>query len=407
MIPTLILLCLAQNLTLESLQQMALAGNPTAAQAEANARMATALTRQSGLYPNPTVGYYGDEIRGGSYAGGKQGGYFSQNIVTGGKLQAARKVAQLSAAEAKTAVELQRQRITNNVRLAFYEVLAAQRLLDVRNRLAHVADDAEETARQFANVGQMDRPDILQAQVEQQQAKLSQRIAQQDLESAWRMLAAVVGKPDLPRTELEGDLEAIPEINYNQLLGKTLAESPEIKLASQNIERTQASFAQAKKAPIPDLQLTANLSQDNEPVDLHRAVGLTGGVQIGVQLPIFNHNQGNIAAAKSEAEIAASELTRLKLRLTRDIASQFRAYDSARATVQQYKTEMLPRAEEAYQLYSANYNNMAGIYPRVLMAQRTMFQLEADYVHALEMAWQSAITLESFGLIDGLSLQSR
>jgi cobalt-zinc-cadmium efflux system outer membrane protein len=221
------------------------------------------------------------------------------------------------------------------------------------------------------------------------------------------MLAAVVGKPDLPRTELEGDLEAIPEINYNQLLGKTLAESPEIKLASQNIERTQASFAQAKKAPIPDLQLTANLSQDNEPVDLHRAVGLTGGVQIGVQLPIFNHNQGNIAAAKSEAEIAASELTRLKLRLTRDIASQFRAYDSARATVQQYKTEMLPRAEEAYQLYSANYNNMAGIYPRVLMAQRTMFQLEADYVHALEMAWQSAITLESFGLIDGLSLQSR
>jgi len=39
----------------------------------------------------------------------------------------------------------------------------------------------------------------------------------------------------------------------------------------------------------------------------------------------------------------------------------------------------------------------------VLISQRTLFQLEADYVQALENAWQSALVIRGFGLMDGLS----
>ena len=60
------------GMRLEELEQMALANNPTVAQVQANLRVAAGLARQAGLYPNPTVGYYGDEIRGGYLGGGKQ-----------------------------------------------------------------------------------------------------------------------------------------------------------------------------------------------------------------------------------------------------------------------------------------------------------------------------------------------
>src|SRR4051794_22349508 len=53
----------AQGLRLDDLERMALANNPTIAQVEANVRVAGGLARQASLYPNPTVGYYGDEIR--------------------------------------------------------------------------------------------------------------------------------------------------------------------------------------------------------------------------------------------------------------------------------------------------------------------------------------------------------
>jgi cobalt-zinc-cadmium efflux system outer membrane protein len=64
---------------------------------------------------------------------------------------------------------------------------------------------------------------------------------------------------------------------------------------------------------------------------------------------------------------------------------------------------MLPRAEQAYGLYQTNYQKMAGAYPQVLIAQRTLFQLEAEYVQALENVWQSSVVIRGFGLMDGLS----
>ena len=392
------------GLRLEDLEQMALANNPTMAQAQANLRVAAGLTRQAGLYPNPTVGYYGDEIRGGYFGGGEQGGFISQTIVLGGKLRAARRVAELEANEVETGGEIQRQRILNNVRASFYEVLAAQRLVDVRRNLAQLAADAAGTSRQLGNVGQADRPDILQAEVEQQQANVNAGIAQRNLQASWRMLAAVIGKPDLPLARLDGDLDAIPDLNYEESVAATLRDSPEVKLAQQAVERAQASLVQARKAPIPDLQLTGILVQSFEPLEIVPGpIGMQGGAQIGVQLPLFNRNQGNIAAAKGEIESAREELARLKLQLERGLAGLFRDYDSARVTAQQYKTEMLPRAEQAYKLYQTNYQKMAGAYPQVLISQRTLFQLEADYIQALENAWQSSLAIRGFGLMDGLS----
>lgn len=395
----------APGLRLEDLERMALANNPTIAQAQADVRVFAGQARQAGLYPNPTVGYYGDEIRGGYSGGGKQGGFISQTIVTGGKLGAARRVAELLTKEVETSGDAQRLRIVNNVRMMFYKVLAGQRLVDVKQDLSKLAGDATQTSHQLANVGQADRPDVLQAEVEQQQVDIGLRIARQNLRSSWRTLAAVVGKPDLPQARLEGDLEAVPELNYEEGLAITLRDSPEVKLAQQAVERAEATLSQAKKAAIPDLQLYGNLSQNNMPLveTSPRITGVQGGVQVGVQLPIFNRNQGNIAAAKAEIESKKQDLARLKLQLARDVANQFRDYESARATVRQYKTEMLPRAAQAYELYRMNYQNMAAAYPQALISQRTLFQLEVDYVQALESAWQSWLGIRGFGLMDGLS----
>ncbi len=392
------------GMRLQDLEQMALTSNPTMGQVQANMQVAAGLVRQAGLYPNPTAGYYGDEIRGGSFGGGEEGGFVSQSIVLGGKLGAARRVARLEAGEVETSGQVQRLRILNNVRALFYQVLAAQRMLEVRQNLVKLATDAVETSRQLGNVGQADRPDILQAEVEQQQANVSVRVAQQNLQASWRILAAVVGKPDLPVTTLEGDLEAIPDLAYEEWVATAMRESPEIKLAEQGVERAEASLVQARKVPIPDLQLTGILMQSYETLPTTgKPTGLIGGAQIGVQLPLFDRNQGNIAAAKGEIESAKQELARVKLRLERRLAGIFRDYDAARATVQQYKVEMLPRAEEAYRLYRTNYQRMAAAYPQVLISQRTLFQLEGDYIQALDSAWQSALLIRGFGLTDGLA----
>src|SRR5260370_30320059 len=75
-----------KTITLEELQQMALQNNPTFAQSAANIKAAEGRKKQSGLYPNPTVGYQGEQIRGGSFHGCQQRFFLPHNIPLGGKL---------------------------------------------------------------------------------------------------------------------------------------------------------------------------------------------------------------------------------------------------------------------------------------------------------------------------------
>src|SRR5258707_5260383 len=74
-----------KTISLEELQQMALQNNPTFAQAVANIRAAEGRKKQSGLYPNPTVGYQVEQIRGGPFHGGEQSVFLQPGVGLGGK----------------------------------------------------------------------------------------------------------------------------------------------------------------------------------------------------------------------------------------------------------------------------------------------------------------------------------
>src|SRR5580704_11537518 len=124
------------GLTLAELERMALSGNPTLAQAAAEVRAATAQKLQSGLYPNPTVGYQGEQIRGGIQGGGEQGFFVSQDIVLGGKLGLSRRVFEQEKKQSEVEGEEQRLRVINSVRLFYYQALAAQEMVELRRKLS-------------------------------------------------------------------------------------------------------------------------------------------------------------------------------------------------------------------------------------------------------------------------------
>ncbi len=50
---------------------------------------------------------------------------------------------------------------------------------------------------------------------------------------------------------------------------------------------------------------------------------------------------------------------------------------------------------------------MAAAYPQVLIAQRTLFQLQTNYITALEDDWVNSVALQGFLLADGLEPPSR
>ncbi|MBI3476348.1 MAG: TolC family protein [Acidobacteria bacterium] len=396
------------GLTLGELEQMALSSNPTLAQAAAEIRAAEGRKLQSGLYPNPTVGYQGEQIRGGNQGGGEQGFFVSQDIVLGGKLGLSRRVFEQEKKQAEVEGEEQRLRVINSVRLFYSQALAAQEMVDLRRKLSQLAADAVNTSHQLGNVGQADQPDVLQAEVEGEQAELAVVAAEQKQLRVWRSLAATVGKPVMPLTQLAGNLEDLPEDNPDQWLQAILQDSPAVKIAELGVLRAEASLARAKREPIPDLQLRGGLQQNRElDATTNRPIGLQGFAEVGVQIPIFNRNQGNVQASRADIERAQREVERVQLVLRERAAALVQNYLTSRAMVEKYRNRMIPRAQKAYDLYVKSYGGMAAAYPQVLISQRTLFQLQTDYISALETLWGNSIALKGFLLTDGLEAPSR
>jgi cobalt-zinc-cadmium efflux system outer membrane protein len=396
-----------KTITLEELQQMALQNNPTFRQSAANIQAAEGRKKQSGLYPNPTVGYQGEQIRGGSFHGGEQGVFVQQDIVMGGKLGLNRKIFDQELRQAETEAEEQKVRVVTNVRMSYIQALAAQQTLELRQNLSRLADDAVETSHQLANVGQADAPDMLESEVEAQQAQLAVTMAEQNQQRVWKALAAVVGNPRLPLIKLEGKLEDTPTVNADELVEKIVNESPAVRIAELGVKRAEAALALAKREPIPDLQLRGGMQQNGELLSDGSPVGLQGFADVGVRIPIFNRNQGNIATAKADTERAKREVERVKLVLRERAASVVQNYTFSQIAVERYKNQMIPRAQKAYEMYTKKYQEMAAAYPQVLISQRTLMQLEVSYITALENFATSSLSLRSYLLTDGLEAPSQ
>src|SRR6266446_3640846 len=204
--------------------------------------------------------------------------------------------------------------------------------------------------------------------------------------------------------QLEGRLEDTPPVNAEELVEKIVNESPAVQIAEIGVKRAEAALIRAKREPIPDLQLRGGMQQNGELLSEPngRPVGLQGFADVGVRIPIFNRNQGNIATAKADEERAKREVDRVKLVLRERAASVVQTYTFSQTAVDRYKNQMIPRAQKAYDMYSKKYQAMAAAYPQVLISQRTLMQLEVSYINALESFATSSLALQSYLLTDGL-----
>ena len=393
---------------LADLEAMALKNSPTLAQAEAAVRAAEGRRRQAGLFPNPVAGYFLEEFAFRSPGEtAEQGAFIEQTIPLGGKLSKSQRVFERERDQALARREAQALRVSNSIRVLYYETLGAQRLVELRDDLANLAQEAVEITKELANVGQADRPDQLEIEIEAERAEIEFLNAQNDWLRSWQTLAVTVGNPTLPPARLEGVLEeGLTALNDAQLLDSLLKESPELAAAQAGVERARAVVARERAERVPDLFLRGGLGYNYErfepvmPSIAGQRKGLEGRLEVGVNVPIFNRNQGGIAAAEAELAIAEREVERLRLVLRSRFVMSFQEYRNAQQMAERYRTQVIPRAREAYRTYLVNFRQMAAAYPQVLIAQRTLFQVEVEYANALIRLRDHAIRLRGF-LLEG------
>lgn len=390
-------------LGLEQLQRLAVEANPTLAQARALVDAAEGRRVQAGLYPNPDIGY-STESASPNTRGGEQGFIIGQTIVTANKLGLSQNIAAREKDQAQIEAEIQVRRVLTNVAILYYEALAARKIVETRTELAKIADEAVEITRGLKNVGQADEPDLLQAQVEAKAQFIAVQQARNQEMRVWREIAALTGQPELGPRPLAGTFDdAIPELDKEDALKVIMDESPEVRLAEVVVERAKAALARARVELIPNINFIGGMRTNFSRQDNGSIVGPTAIAEIAVVIPLFDRNQGNVSAARADIIRAQHEVRRTRLGLQARFAPVFADYATAKTAAHEYRSEILPQTQRAYELYLRRYRQMAAAYPQVLIAQRTMFQSREMHIAALRSVWQSAALLRGLLLTDGLA----
>jgi cobalt-zinc-cadmium efflux system outer membrane protein len=384
-------------LTLNQVLELALNNNPTLRQAAARIDSQRGIWIQQGLYPNPRVAYKADEI-GDDNAAGFQGFIVGQEIVTTGKLKKAQNVAAQQIAQAQQEYNVQQIRVQNDVKVRFYNILIAQRAVELNQELVQISRNAAKAADDLFRAAQVARSDVLQAQVEADLIEVQTIKAQNALLSAWRQLAVVIAQPELVPQQLAGDLQQdIINTTWEQAWTCIYSASPELAAAQAKLAAARCAIEKARADRFQNWDIEGGYAHDN-------ATGFdTGGITITIPLPVYNRNQGGITQAEADAHAAQAEVDRVALDLRNRLALVFERYSNAKVTVDRYEKSILPNARQSIELTSHRYQAGESNYPAVLLAQRVFLQTQVSYLDALRELRETSTLLQGMLLSDSLA----
>ena len=125
--------------------------------------------------------------------------------------------------------------------------------------------------------------------------------------------------------------------------------------------------------------------------------GLLPTFGIGIGLPLFDRNRGQIAQAEAERVRAAAELTLAQVESRNEIAHATRERENAVAKVARDRALAVSANTVAAMALTA-YREGASTLPNVLEAQRTVRDVLGQYVDDLAAAWIAAAELRVLAL---------
>jgi outer membrane protein, heavy metal efflux system len=380
----------SERMTLASAEALAEGLHPALREAEGRLRAARGNWVQVGLRPNPAIGYSGTEI-GDEGAAGMQGGFFSQEFVTAGKLGLNRAVAAREVAAAEQRFAMTRLQLITTVRIYYFEALAAERAGALAAQLTDIAAQSVKVSDSLLKAGEGSRASLLQAQIQNESATLLEEQATNRREAAWRRLASLLGMENEPPKALDDTLlRPLPDLTWDDTRERILADSPELAELRFAVERAKWAVARARAGRVPNVDTQAGVALDN-------ATGDTiAEVQISMPIPVFDRNQGAIAQACGELTAAQGALDQRELALQQRLAAAMRDYATARQRVARYSETIIPTARQTLDIINRAYEQGELDYLQVLAIQQTYTETNISYLQDLEIAWKQ------WAEIDGL-----
>ncbi|WP_026082933.1 TolC family protein [Pseudomonas tolaasii] len=375
----------AQNLTLDSALQTAIANNPDLAAAQWDIDIAKGGRQQAGLIPNPVASVDVEDTRRDSRTTSIK---LSQALELGGKRGARIEVAERAQDAAALTLEQRRNALRADVIAGFYGALRAQERLELAQRSLALAERGLVVAKGRVTAGKASPVEATRAQVQLSEIRLEFNRAQIGLSDAYRSLAASTGSAAPDFQSVAAQRQSSPPLPATAQLLARLEQTPELRLAELQIQQSEASVGLEKAQRIPDLDVSIGSQYD---AGVRERVNLVG---VSMPIPLFNRNQGNVMAASRRADQARDVRNATELRLRTETRQALDLWQTANTEVQAFNQQILPAAQSAVDSATRGFEMGKFNFLDVLDAQRTLIAARTQYLAATAQATDAWVRIE-------------
>jgi cobalt-zinc-cadmium efflux system outer membrane protein len=215
--------------------------------------------------------------------------------------------------------------------------------------------------------------------------------------SAWKQLAAGMGLPGMPPTQLAGRLDIpIPIFQYKEVLARVLANHTDIRTAANSWQQAHYNLQLARITPIPDVDMRLLIQKDRTGPPYEVSPSFT----MSIPIPVFDRNQGGILQAEGAVIRNEEEAHRVRTELTRTLADAFERYENGRVLLGYYRDQILPDLVRAYRGVLVRYQQeLPGVgigtpppgFNDLVVAQQNLSAAVGTYITTLGQLWQAVV----------------
>lgn len=368
-------------LTLETALRLALTHNPELRAATARVEAATGRADQARRWPNPELELAAEDWpadRGG-FSDAKQTLGVAQTLPFPGKKQLDRAIGTAAVRATEAELDLRRRELSREVKIAFFQVLAAQELVRVAGQLAQVAEAAARVARRRVEAGAAAEQEQLRAEIALEQARAEQAGFERDLAVARQSLATRIGRPDLGDVPVVGALtDPVDPARFADAPEDWLASHPALVAARTGREQAALGWRRARLEPYPDVRLGVAGGRESS-ADGSAIIEF----RVSLPLPIFDRAKGRQQEARATAALAEAEAVAVAQRLWHDWNTARQRWRTAAEQVAGYRERILPKAEQALRLVQRGFEEGKFGLLDLLDTQRTAAETRRAYVEKL------------------------
>jgi cobalt-zinc-cadmium efflux system outer membrane protein len=368
--------CSAQEWTETSIVQKFLDQNPIAREARARVAIAQAEARGRTLYANPSFNYSREG------AGLTEFVQAEQAIPINGRLKLLRQAGDsaLRATEAEGAFDIWQARAS--LRLAFYEVLAAQERKAVYATGLKEIENVIRVLRDREREGEGSKFDRLRTERERAELLAELGLVQAETELVRsRMLAFLPSDIQIASVSgaIETPLGALAAAA--ELVRRALGAREDYRAEQRRLEQFRLEERAADRLKIPEPVLNAGFKRADAG---QNRIANGGVVGVTIPLPLFNKGQAEVARYSAEQERISARLQILTQRIRAAVEGTVRAFNVRVQARDRYRQELADSGPElikiatiAYQEGEIGILQLLDAYRSQRLAQLRMLDIQA------------------------------